>query len=406
MSNYRSMIDEALMSARARLDSGSGDVVKTASATPENILIKEASELADALEYVAHSSAGTDAAGGIRGEMIRSFFKSATAGSPAQGPTTTSGTQAQAPEGSKRRIAVNNASGASPAQSSTQPEAKDGEKVMLESFKQAEGQSLYDILMASKTAGHGGPAEMTASEDAPGIPTANENSNYRSILHSNEGPVNVTKRQAKAPVRARLAEAFGSTGDTTGDAGVSAMFPIGSGKGTHKIASEDKDPFERLGKRPVDPSSYRKMRRTALKSHAMPMKERMALMKASLQGRGADKRRSNYATAGGAAAGALQGAALGADFGGAARGRNALIGGALGALTGGVLGRGVSEAGRHKAKKKAGDSAAIAAELGKTRTGRRLRSESKTMARMMAARQGRKVQGNPLVRIDRADGNK
>lgn len=237
MSNYRSMIDEALQSARARLDGGSDELLKTASAIHEDALIKEASELADALEYVSHASTDTgSAADHIRGEMVRSFFKNATAGSPAQGPTTTSGTQAQAPESGKRKIAVNNATGPSPAQSSTQPEAKDGEKPLLESFKQAQGQSLYDILMASKVAGQGGPAEHDA-ESSAGITTANENANYQRILHSNEGPVNVTKREAKAPVRARLAEAFGSTGDTTGDAAVAAMFPVGAGKGTHKVAS-------------------------------------------------------------------------------------------------------------------------------------------------------------------------
>lgn len=235
MSNYRSMIDEALMSARARLDSGSGDLMKTASAESHGIT-KEASDLADALEYIAHSATGTgSAADQVRGDMIRSFFKTAT--SPAQGPTTTSGTQGQVPSKGKATLTAASSSGGSPAQSSARPEAKDGQKPLLESFKQAEGQSLYDILMASKTAGQGGPAEFTASEDAPGIPTANENSNYRSILHSNEGPVNVTKRSAKAPVRARLAEAFAASGDTTGDASVSAVFPIGAGKGTHKVAS-------------------------------------------------------------------------------------------------------------------------------------------------------------------------
>jgi len=237
MSNYRSMIDEALQSARARLDGGSDELMKTASAAPQNYLVKEASELADALEYVAHSATGTgSAADHIRGEMVRSFFKNASAKSPCQGPTTTSGSQSHAPSSSNRKIAVNNASGGSPAQSSTQPEAKDGEKPLLESFKQAEGQSLYDILMASKVAGRGGPAEHDA-ETSAGVSSANENANYKRILHSNEGPVNVTRREAKAPVRKRLAEAFASTGDTTGDSSVSAMFPIGARKGTHKVAS-------------------------------------------------------------------------------------------------------------------------------------------------------------------------
>jgi hypothetical protein len=245
MSNYRSMIDEALHSARARLDSGSGELMKTASApVGQSYLIKEANELADALEFMAHTSVGTgSAADGIRGEMVRSFFnKSAMGGkshggSPPQSETTTSGMQAQAPSSSKKKIAINNASGGSPAQGSATPAPKDGEKAMLESFKQAEGQSLYDILMSNKVAGHGGPHEMTASEDAPGIPSGNENAGRQSMLGSNEAPVSTTKRQAKKTTRARLAEAFAHAGDTTGDAAVRAMFPIGAGKGTHKVAS-------------------------------------------------------------------------------------------------------------------------------------------------------------------------
>lgn len=243
MSNYRSMIDEALHSARARLDGGSDELMKTASAPTENYLIKEANELADALEFMAHSSVNNgSAADSVRGEMVRSFFKSAMkgnshAGSPAQGETTTSGMQDQAPANSKKKIAINNATGGSPAQSSAMPEAKDGEKAMLETYKQAEGQSLYDILMANKVAGKDGPAEMTASEDAPGIPSGNENSGRQSMLGDNESPVRYTRRQAKATTRARLAEAFAHTSDTTGDAGVKAMFPIGAGKGTHKVAS-------------------------------------------------------------------------------------------------------------------------------------------------------------------------
>ena len=235
MSNYRSMIDEALQSARSRIDGGSADLMKTASA-PENSMIKEASELADALEYVAHASTNTgSAADAVRGEMVRSFFKSAT-GSPAQSSTSVQGTQAHAPAG-KKIPAKGQAVGGSAPQSETTPAPADGKKPLLESFKQAEGQSLYDILMASKTGAHGGPSESTSTESAGGIPAGHENGNRHAILDSNEGPVNATKRQAKAPVRKRLAEAFAHTSSTTGDATLSAMFPQAAGKGAHKVAS-------------------------------------------------------------------------------------------------------------------------------------------------------------------------
>lgn len=334
MSNYRSMIDEALQSARARLDGGSDELLKTASATYETILIKEASELADALEYVSHAATDTgSAADHIRGEMVRSFFKNATAGSPAQGPTMTSGTQAQAPESSKRKIAINNATGSSPAQSSTQPEAKDGEKPLLESFKQAQGQSLYDILMASKVAGHGGPAEYDA-ETSAGVTTANENANYRSILHSNEGPVNVTKRQAKAPVRARLSEAFTSTGDTTGDAAVSAMFPVGAGKGTHKVASL-KNRLEKIAyEYSVDPGYLDAQQGMQRAIRAGDKGLNQFLVNSELIG---DRLKSGL---GGAAVGGLGGAGIGG-----------LLGGSGGAALGGLIGAGVgSAAGEMKAQ--------------------------------------------------------
>jgi hypothetical protein len=230
------MIDEALQSARSRLDGGSDELMKTASAAPENFLIKEAAELADALEYVAHAATDTGSAvDHIRGEMVRSFFKNAS-GSPAQSATTTSGTQAHAPTG-KKISAKGQSVGGSPPQSETTPAPADGQKPLLESFKQAEGQSLYDILMASKTAGKGGPSESTASEAASGIPSGKENANRQAILSSNEGPVSATKRQAKAPVRQRLAEAFAHTNSTTGDATLRSMFPQAAGKGGHKIAS-------------------------------------------------------------------------------------------------------------------------------------------------------------------------
>jgi hypothetical protein len=380
--------------------------MKTASAPTENYLIKEASELADALEFMAHSSVNNgSAADSVRGEMVRSFFKSAMkgtshAGSPAQGETMTSGMQDQAPAHGKKKIAINNATGGSPAQGSATPEAKDGEKVMLETYKQAEGQSLYDILMANKVAGHGGPAEMTASEDAPGIPSGNENAGRQSMLGDNESPVRYTRRQAKATTRARLAEAFAHTSDTTGDAGVKAMFPIGAGKGTHKIASDDKDPFKVFGQRPTDPSSYKKMRRTAIKSHGMSGKRRMQLMQKSLEGRGEDKRRTTYRSIAGAAAGG----GVGSLTGGSTRSR--VIKGLVGGLGAGTLSGLRSEANRLKAKKKSQSPAAVMAELGKTRTKRRVRSEAKTLAKLQAARQGRKVQGRPLIRIDRADGGK
>lgn len=315
MSNYRSMIDDALQSARARIDGGSADLMKTASA-PENSMVKEASELADALEYVAHASTNTgSAADAVRGEMVRSFFKSA-AGSPAQSSTSVQGTQAHAPAG-KKIPAKGQAVGGSAPQSETTPAPADGKKPLLESFKQAEGQSLYDILMASKTAGRGGPSESTASEYAQGIPSGNENANRQALLSSNEAPVRATRRQAKAPVRKRLSEAFAHTNSTTGDATLNAMFPQAASNGGHKVASVK----ERLQK-------------TAGQEGAAVGSALLGPIGAAM---GAEKGKG-WQAAGGSLAGGLGGGLLGAGLGAVGGSKGALIGGALGSLGGRAYG--------------------------------------------------------------------
>ena len=151
MSAYRSMIDEALEAARARAGTPTPTFQKTASA--EDVLIKEASEMANALEFVSLSAAGDHRLGGFRSEMIRDYYKTAADGGPAESAASTSGVQGQAPAAGKKKLAPQGlVGGNSPAKSSASPAGRDGQKALLESFKQAEGQSLYDILMANKTA--------------------------------------------------------------------------------------------------------------------------------------------------------------------------------------------------------------------------------------------------------------
>lgn len=408
MSNYRSMIDQALEAARARAHSPA-ETEKSASASrTESSLIKEAQEVASALEFISLSASGNDTAAAFRQEMIRDFYKSATASSPAQGPTSASGTQGVAPSEGKTKIAPKGlVGGNSPAQSTVSAATKDGEKAMLESFKQAGGQSLYDVLMNNKTAAAGGPPEHDA-ETMAGVGTANENSTYRKTLHTNEGPVNANRRDLKKNTRARLAEAFAHTNDTLGDATAAQIFPQAAARGNLKIAeaapSDIKDPFEFLGKRPSDPSSYKKMRRTAIKSHGMSGARRMEMMRQSLESRGQDKRRTNYRAAQGGVGGAGLGL-LAARLKGLGRGATAGVS-ALSGLAGGSVAGLKSEANRISAAKAARNPSAVMAELEKTRRKRRVRDEAKTLAQVRAAQQGRKVQGNPLIRIDRADGNK
>jgi hypothetical protein len=234
MSNYRSMIDQALEAARARAHTPV-ETSKVASAFGSP-LIKEAEEVAGALEFLSLSASGGDAAAAFRQEMIRDFYKTATS-SPAQGPTVATGTQGIAPSEGKTRLAPKGlVGGNSPAQGAATPEAKDGEKPLRESFKQAGGQSLYDVLMNNKTAGMGGPAEHD-SETMAGVSTQNENSTYRKTLHTNEGPVNANRRELKKNTRARLSEAFGHTSDTLGDATASQIFPQAASRGHLKVSS-------------------------------------------------------------------------------------------------------------------------------------------------------------------------
>jgi hypothetical protein len=232
MSNYRSMIDQAMNAARARAHTP----VETAKVASSDSWIKEANDLAGALEFLSLSASGGDNVAAFRQEMIREFYKSASSGDPANGPTAASGVQGIAPAAGKTKIAPKGlVGGNAPAQGTVSAATKDGEKAMLESFKQAGGQSLYDVLMGNKIAAAGGPAEHDA-ETMAGVGTANENSTYRKTLHTNEGPVNANRRELKKSTRARLAEAFAHTNDTLGDATAAQIFPQAASHGSLKIA--------------------------------------------------------------------------------------------------------------------------------------------------------------------------
>lgn len=236
--NYRSMIDEALASARSRLTAEVPQMTKSASSTTEDSLVKEASDLADALEYISHSVGTGNKADQVKSAMLSDFFSKSAADGPVVSETSAKGTQEQTSEGGKAKLNPKGlVSGDSPAQSSASPEARDGEKTLRESMKQAESLSLYDILMSSKEAGQGGPAEMSASEDAPGIPTGNENAGRQDLLGTNEAAVAATKRQAKLPTRARLQEIFSHAQDTTGEQDAAAVFPMATRAGTIKVSS-------------------------------------------------------------------------------------------------------------------------------------------------------------------------
>jgi hypothetical protein len=237
MNDYRSMLDSVLASAKARANTPL-ETAKTASAGNDGSpgLVKEAQQVAEALEFLSLSAAGGGATGAFRTEMVRSFFKEASGGNPANGPTMSSGTQGQAPSQGKATLTAKGlVGGNAPAQSSVSAATKDGEKPLRESFKQAEGASLFDVLMNNKTAASGGPAEYDA-ETSAGVTSANENAPVRAALSTNEGPVNAKRRDLRKSTRARLAEAFAHTGDTLSDATAAQIFPQAAARGSLKVA--------------------------------------------------------------------------------------------------------------------------------------------------------------------------
>jgi hypothetical protein len=250
MSAHQDMIDRAMNRARTRMSAGR--FVEAAEAdlasNSDEALLKEASELADALEFSSLTllDDGT-AQGELHQQQVVHFFKQAAAGAPIpHGPTTTSGSQPQpGPDGSKRRILPLGLKPGAKPEASEAPEGETKRSVMEQpapAVKQVPtdkkaGTTLFDMLMNSKEAARGGPAEFSSTDDAPGIPSANENSNRQKLLGSNAAISAATKRQAKQPGRARLAELFNSAHDTVGDQTAQAIWPQAATKGDMKIAS-------------------------------------------------------------------------------------------------------------------------------------------------------------------------
>lgn len=221
-------------------------VEKTASDT--NDFYKEASELANALEYMAISSVddGT-AAGTAQSDMIKDFFKQASKqrlGVP-HGSTAVMGTQSIAPSHGKMKLnrTLNG------LQVTSGPNTTGNH--MRESFKQA---SLYDILMGKEAAdGCVSPAQYTADEYME-ITGANENS-VRGVLDSSASVAGFQRRDVHGSnVRARLAEAFAHTNDSLSDASAQAIFPQAyAAGGLKKTASATRS---RLSKMAAAPSQF------------------------------------------------------------------------------------------------------------------------------------------------------
>lgn len=251
-SMHSSVIDEALAKARALV----GETTKTASADGEPSLVKEAEEIAGALEFVALSSVDDGSAAGShqRGVLENFFAKAAAKGGqgPAESVSKGGGTQSTAPAAGKTHIPVSSSSQDRPAESlaPTGTQATIGQEPVIKSpptesasSKKAGVLTLYDLIAgdsakeaeAEKEAAKGGPADSVALDDQASPPKKNENTNIH-LLRSNEAPVKATKRQAKMPTRARLKKLWAGASDTTGDATAKAIWPQAASKGSTKVA--------------------------------------------------------------------------------------------------------------------------------------------------------------------------
>jgi hypothetical protein len=253
----QSMIDEALEKAKARLSAGVQKMDKTASAPKDDAenqsFLKQATEVADALEYVALATADDgSAAGAARQTMTANFFKqAATAAGPAVSETTTAGTQSVPPMSGSKKIQPGGKPGDVKPESSDAPEGQMAENVLRQTppataptptdkgGKTANASAtLYDILMSNKHAAGGGPVELDSEQALPQTAKANEGKAFAdSILGNNQAPVSATKRDAKAPTRPRLAEVWDSAKDTAPSmAAAKAVAPQAAAKGGLKVA--------------------------------------------------------------------------------------------------------------------------------------------------------------------------
>jgi len=232
---HKSIIDEALMKAR--------DLVghtKSASAVPD--LVKEAEDLAGALEFISMAAVDDGTAAGSHGRsLLTDFFKDAAAGGPAESVTSSGGTQGQPPASGKTHIPVGTPGGTAPGESLA-PTGKMDRDMMAQTGKNAGAVTLFDLIAGDveKMAAQPGqgPSESLGGQNTAAPLSKNENSNIH-LLRSNTAPVAATKRQAKMPTRDRLKRAWNHASDTTSDATAKAVWPQAASKGSIKVAKDE-----------------------------------------------------------------------------------------------------------------------------------------------------------------------
>ena len=353
--SVKSIIDAALNKARSTAGS-----TKTASAGQPDGLIKEANQVADALEYMALEIVddGTPS-GAAQRRVVEDFFKGADTQAikgPAQSVSPT-GTQAVPPQtGARKILPTGQASGTHPAESeaptgtqATIGQSPGGEKKADKPVTLLDMLTKHAMDMGSGTQ----PKNSEALQDTADPGKQNENRNVDRALGSNEAPVNLTKRDAKAPTRDRLKALFASASDTgPSSAAAKAAFPTAYSRGGMKVADAK---CEKCGKEPCECKGAEKkaegeVAAPAPAPEAQPgwMESQRMIYRAQRAGDHGlglvlahpDLARSRFGTGArhglvGAGVGALGGAGLGAAVGGSG---GAVLGGLAGAGLGGLTG--------------------------------------------------------------------
>jgi hypothetical protein len=163
------------------------------------------------------------------------------------------------------------------------------------------------------------------------------------------------------------------------------------------------DELEKIAAPMTNAGYYEDKKRMALKSHGLSGAKRMALMRSYQKDRSEDKARTARGAGLGALGGGIAGSAAGAALTDAAKplGKKYLIGALVGGTAGAALLGGKRELERRAAGRAHKDPVSAYAALRKTRSKRFLKNEAKLRATWSAAKRGEKVQGTPLVRVDR-----
>jgi hypothetical protein len=234
MSPWNTALQSILSNARDRARGVPAE--KTASAGDESGLVKQAGELADALDVLATSSPTT-------GTSLRNFLVEKAAMELGESSTRLKGQQAEPPRKTKTPASQPGPKTKKPEES-TVLEGKMPEMPFAQKKAEGEPVTLFDIInesrvaasLAKQASGETDIQTWTADQGSGLAPSKNEGV-LRKFLASSAAITGMTKRDAKAPTRARLMEAFKNVNDPANAAAAQAAFPNATQKGRLKIAS-------------------------------------------------------------------------------------------------------------------------------------------------------------------------